>query len=86
MEESDTISIILASNPYGGYQWVLDTDEIDEDIVEKQSRQFYLVQTNSYMEQWIFKGIDIGTTNIKLEYTSSSGSVSSTFEVSVEVE
>ena len=90
VEKGDTISIVLQSNATTGYQWYLDDDELDEDVVSYSSRQYYAA-TSAMLgaggsEQWLFEAEGEGDTTIKLEYRQTGSSiVSQTFTLDVEV-
>jgi predicted secreted protein len=91
VDVEDTISIILSSNAITGYQWVLDEDELDPDIVSETSRKYfpgnpYLVGSGG-SEQWLFEAKGAGTTTIKLDYKRIwETSIEDTFEIEVTVE
>ncbi|MEW6381612.1 MAG: protease inhibitor I42 family protein [bacterium] len=87
--ENDTLSIVLGVDTASAYQWALDTSELDDNIVEKVSNQYYINNTTAgvgIVQQWMFKATGTGTTTIKLEYVNSSGTVNTAFEVTVIVE
>ncbi|MGA1844255.1 MAG: protease inhibitor I42 family protein [bacterium] len=93
VDVGDTISIVLESNVTTGYQWVLDTGELNTDVVSKKSNQYFPGNATGYIvgaggfEQWIFEAEDDGTTTIKLDYKRTwETTVQDTFEVTVTVE
>ena len=89
LSEDNTLSVVLAANQSTGYQWMLDTVELDTDVVEKVSSQYYLISSANgigTVQQWIFKAKGPGTTTIRLKYVNSSGTVNKIFEITVEVE
>ncbi|MCL6583466.1 MAG: protease inhibitor I42 family protein [bacterium] len=89
LSEDKTLSVVLAANQSTGYQWMLDTVELDTDVVEKVSSQYYLISSANgigTVQQWIFKAKGPGTTTIRLKYVNSSGTVNKIFEITVEVE
>jgi predicted secreted protein len=83
VDEGDTISITLSAYHNYGYYYVLDDDDLDEDVVDFDTA--YYCTTNS-IEQWVFDAEGPGTTTIVLEYTNTSGGTASTFEVEITVE
>ena len=90
VEKGDTISIVLQSNATTGYQWYLDDDELDEDVVSYTSRTYYpaggTMLGSGGSEQWIFEAEGEGDTTIQLEYRQSGSSTASqTFTLDVEV-
>jgi len=100
LEEGETLSIILKSMKSVGYEWELDTDELDTDIVKKVSDEFFAFPEGaanigyiSYIpgiiegrEQWIFKAKNPGTTTIYLEYFDTDDDRVRDFEIEVTVE
>ena len=83
VDDGDIISIILTAYHGSGYYYVLDDDDLDDDIVDFDNA-LYLQSYSS--EQWLFEAVGPGPTTITLEYTHISGTVSSTFEVDITVE
>ena len=78
----DIISIILESDDTTDYQWYLDEDELDEDVVSHVSRVYYPDRS----EQWIFEAQGEGYTTIRIEYRKpGSTTASQTFTIDVEV-
>ncbi len=100
LEEGETLSIILKSMKSQGYEWILDTDELDTDIVKKVSDEFFPLPEGSAhigyisyipgliegVEQWIFKARNPGTTTICLEYLDPYDDRVRDFEIEVTVE
>ena len=100
LEEGETLSIILKSMKSQGYEWVLDTDELDTDIVKKESDEFFALPEGSAhtgyisyipgviegVEQWIFEARNPGTTTISLEYLDPYNDRVRDFEIEVTVE
>ena len=86
LEEGETLSILLAST---GSRWKLEENQPDSDILEKLENNYYPSSTGyagaGGYEQWIFRGNNIGTTTIKLDYTRflDSSSIENTVEVEI---
>ena len=83
VDDGDIISIILTAYHSSGYYYVLDNDDLDDDVVDFD-KALYLQSYGT--EQWLFEAVDTGSTTIVLEYRNTSGMVSSTFEVDITVE
>jgi len=83
VDEGDTISITLSAYHSYGYYYVLDDDDLDDDVIDFDTA--YYCSTSS-TEQWVFDAEGPGTTTIVLEYTSTTGATASTFEVEITVE
>jgi len=65
------------------YLWVLDDDELDEDIITLSDTILHpghILYTDA-TDQWIFEAEEAGTTTIRLEYADLD-----TFEVEITVE
>lgn len=88
VDKGDTISFYLPSTPVpgysvtGGYEWSLDTDELDEDIVDKKDDTY-----SNGAQYWLFEAEGTGTTTIKIDNISWLGSSigDDTFEVEITV-
>jgi len=91
VEVGETIGIILEANLSTGFSWVLDTDELDPNIITKVSSQYfpgniYQLGSTGY-EQWIFEAEAVGETTIKLDYKRPwEATIEDTFEIEVTVE
>jgi len=91
VEVGETIGIVLESNISTGYSWVLDTDELDPNVVTKVSSQYfpgniYQLGATGY-ERWIFEAEAKGDTTIKLDYKRPwEASVQDTFLIEVNVD
>lgn len=64
----------LKSNPTTGYSWML-SEPVDSTIIEFDKKEFVSDNDPSNpmigaggTEIWIFSGVDVGKTNIKLKY------------------
>ena len=84
VDEDDTISITLTAYHGSGYYYVLDDDDLDDDVVDFDNA-LYLQSYGT--EQWLFEAVGTGTTTITLEYmNATTGTVMSTFDVEITVE
>ena len=85
------LTITLPSNASSGYKWNLNVNYLDTDILEKEKDLYYQI-TDGYVgtggyEEWIFKAVERGVTNIKLDYSPifDSSSIGQTFRLEVTV-
>ena len=89
------MGLLLPNKRDEGRIWELDTDELDEGIIEKISDEQYpgyftgprfAPQPVFGKEQWIFKAKGTGTTIIKMDYIDSNGKLeTATIEIEVKV-
>ncbi len=93
IKQGKTLGLILANHRDIGIIWELDTDELDEDIIEKISDEQYpgyftgprfAAQPVFAREQWIFKAQGTGTTIIKMDLIDSTGKLE-TVTIALEV-
>ncbi|MGA1870681.1 MAG: hypothetical protein ACMUJM_19275 [bacterium] len=79
VDKGEMIAIFLASekpSSDGGYDLVLDTDELDDGVVKKRNEWFY----GDGYHMFYFKAEDVGTTTIKIDNASGD-----TFKVKITV-
>jgi len=95
IKKGETLGLVLTNARDEGIIWELDTDELDEDIIEKISDEQYpgyftgprfAAQPVFGREQWIFKAKGTGTTIIKMDFIDSTGKYEkATIEIEVKV-
>jgi len=94
IHKGETLGIILPNHRDIDIIWEVDTDELDEGIIEKIGDDqfpgyFYgpssAPQPARGKEQWIFEAISTGTTTIKMDIIDTIGRID-TFTIEIEVE
>ncbi len=94
LEEGETLSITLQTTESAlmsySYEWEIDTDELDTDIVKKVAEYLPSKSSGPLHQEWVFEAKGVGTTIIKIDNTSSVNDTwippfGNTFEIEVTV-